>query len=178
MNLSPLGSEQARALATYLQSVPFNAIYASPMRRVQQTLQQIVQHQTQHPVILDDLREVDFGAWTGFGWEEVQTRFGVSAYDWLDHLEHDAIAEAEPIDRFRRRVEQALHKLLAHEPGQTVAVVCHGGVIRMVLSQLLGLPLRKMAGFDFEYASLTIVDYLPAKVEVQLLNFTPWRDAR
>jgi hypothetical protein len=48
----------------------------------------------------------------------------------------------------------------------------------MLLAILLDLPLPKMAGFDVEYASLTIVDWLPRKAEVQLLNYTPWRDSR
>src|SRR5215472_4230198 len=72
MDLSPLGREQATALAAYLQGVPFDAIYASPMKRVQQTLAQLLQNQIPQPVILPELREVDFGAWTGLGWEQIQ----------------------------------------------------------------------------------------------------------
>src|SRR4029079_8337910 len=87
MDLSPLGQEQARALAVYLQRVPFDAIYSSPMKRVQQTLQRLTEYQTREPVILDELREVDFGAWTGLGWEQIQARFGVSAFQWLIELE-------------------------------------------------------------------------------------------
>jgi hypothetical protein len=33
-----------------------------------------------------------------------------------------------------------------------------------------------MALFEIDYASLTRVDYHPGKTELQLLNFTPWRD--
>lgn len=178
MNLSDLGHEQAAALAQYLQAVPFDAIYVSPMRRVQQTLQKIVEHQTKAPIVLPDLREVDFGAWTGLGWDEIKGRFGVSAFQWLDQLEQGLIAEAESISSFRQRLELVVRQIIEEGRGRTVAVVCHGGVIRMILAILLELPLRKMAGFDFEYASLSIVDWLPAKVEVQLLNFTPWRDSR
>jgi broad specificity phosphatase PhoE len=176
MDLSPLGHEQALALANYLQRVPFDAIYASPMKRVQQTLAQFVEKQDKSPVILNDLREVDFGAWTGMGWDEISPRFGVSAFEWLDQLERGQIAQAEPIGSFRSRIELSTKKILTECPGETVAVVCHGGVIRMLLASLLELPLCKMSGFDFEYASLSIVDWLPNKVEVQLLNFAPWRD--
>jgi broad specificity phosphatase PhoE len=176
MELSPLGLEQAQALAAYLERVPLDAIFASPMKRVQQTLSQIAAKQTKAPTVLLDLREVDFGAWTGLSWEEVKARFGVSAFEWLDHLERDAIARAEPIAQFRERIDLVMRKILAACPGQTVAVVCHGGVIRMILALLLELPLKKLAGFDFEYASLSIVDHLPHKTEVQLLNLTPWRD--
>lgn len=178
MELSPLGSEQAAALASYLQSVPFDAIFASPMRRVQQTLRRLIERQSRTPHILPQLREVDFGAWTGLGWNEIDARFGVSAYDWLHQLEQGLISQAEPMDHFRQRVDEAIKAILSNHEGQTMAVVCHGGVIRMMLAILLELPLSKMAGFDFEYASLTIVDLLPRKVEVQLLNYTPWRDRR
>lgn len=178
MDLSPLGEQQARALALYLATVPFDVIFASPMRRVQQTLRQFVEHQTKAPIILDELREVDFGAWTGLAWDEIRSQFGVSAFEWLHQLESGTIREAEPIDLFRTRIRTALDRILEGRLGLTAAVVCHGGVIRMLLSVLLDLPLRAMAQFDFEYASLTIVDWLPGRTEVQLLNFTPWRDSR
>jgi len=176
MELSPLGREQARSLAGYLRRVPFSVIYASPMRRVRQTLEELLKHQTQSPRILPELREVDFGAWTGLSWDAIQGQFGVSAYRWLDQLDAGLIAQAEPLQEFRQRIDLALRQILAEAPGSTVAVVCHGGVIRMLLSTLLDLPLRKMAAFDFEYASVTILDWLPDNVEVQLLNYTPWRD--
>jgi broad specificity phosphatase PhoE len=56
-----------------------------------------------------------------------------------------------------------------------VAVVCHGGVIRMILSILLDIPLAKTSVFEIEYASLTQLHLHPGRVEIQLLNFTPWR---
>lgn len=176
MGLSPLGLKQAESLAKYLERVPFDAIYASPMKRVQQTLAQFVALQNKQSKILADLREVDFGSWTGLSWDEISSRFGVTAFQWLEQLEAGSIAEAEATAHFANRVGNALQEILRDCPGRTVAVLCHGGVIRMLLALLLDLPLRKMSGFDFEYASLTIVDWLPKKIEVQLLNFTPWRD--
>jgi broad specificity phosphatase PhoE len=177
MELSPFGHEQATALANYLQRFPFQAIYASPMRRVQQTLKKLVEENDPLPQILPGLREVDFGVWTGLSWEQVKALHHVSAFDWLRLLENGSIPEAEPISQFRDRIQECLARILSESPGRSVAVVCHGGVIRMLLSLILDLPLPKLAAFDIEYASVSIVDYLPHKKEVQLLNFTPWRDA-
>lgn len=176
MELSPFGHEQAKALAVYLQRYPFDVIYASPMRRVQQTLAQLIALQDKEPIILNDLREVDFGAWTGLNWEQVKEKFQVSAFEWLDQIEQGLISEAETLADFRERITRALTLILNASAEKTVAVVCHGGVIRMMLSVLLNLPLKRMNMFDVEYASLTTVDYLPGKTEVQLLNLTPWRD--
>ena len=177
MELSPRGHEQAVALAKHLKHKSFDAIYASPMKRVQQTLAPIVAGRNCAPVTLPGLREVDFGDWTGLGWEQVKQKFGISAFDWLNQLERGAIPNAESGKSFRERVEPCVQQILRDHPGQTVAIACHGGTIRMILSILLAMPLPHMASFEIEYASLSQVHHWPHKTEVQLLNFTPWRDS-
>ena len=121
------------------------------------------------------LREVDFGDWTGLGWEQVREKFNVSPFHWLEQLEQDAIPNAECGKNFRARVEPCVEEIVRAHPGQSVAIACHGGTIRMILSILLALPLPKMAAFEIDYASLTEVHHSPGKTEVQLLNFAPWR---
>lgn len=176
MELSPFGHEQALALANYLERFAFNAIYASPMKRVQQTLAEFVSRQNKLPTILPDLREVDFGVWTGLSWEEVKGRYNVSAFEWLDQLERGLISGAESVSNFRQRIAGAIERVLSESSQKSVAIVCHGGVIRMILSILLDLPLKKLAPLNIEYASLSVVHCLPEKTELDLLNFTPWRD--
>lgn len=177
MNLSPRGHEQSAALARYLQRKPIQAVYASPMKRVQQTLAPYAANGAPPATILADLREVDFGDWTGHNWEGIQTKFGLSAYDWLELLEQNRIPNAEPGAAYRARVETCVRQIVGNHPGQTVAVFCHGGIVRMLLSILLNLPLPAFAHFDVDYASLTEVDlHHHKKPEVQLLNFAPWRD--
>jgi broad specificity phosphatase PhoE len=177
MELSPRGHEQAAALAKYLKTQRLDAIYASPMIRVQQTLAPFLAASPCRPIILPDLREVDFGIWTGLSWEEVHAKHGISAFQWLDQLEEAAIPKAENARTFRTRVEPCLKRILAEHPGRQVGIACHGGVIRMLLGILLDLPLRRTAAFEIEYASLTKVALLPHGTQVQLMNFVPWRDS-
>jgi broad specificity phosphatase PhoE len=176
MVLSPCGHEQSAALAKCLYQKPFSSIYASPMKRVQQTLAPLLVNGAPKPVILPDLREVDFGDCTGLAWEEVQAKFGVSPFSWLEQLECNGIANAECGETLQDRVEPCLRQILAAHSGQQVAVFCHGGIIRVLLGILLHWPLSRMGAFEIEYASLTQVLVLPQKAEVQLLNFTPWRE--
>ncbi|MBX3744536.1 MAG: histidine phosphatase family protein [Verrucomicrobiae bacterium] len=178
MGLSALGGRQAALLAEYLAAkFPIDALYSSPMRRVRETLEPLLARIPLSPVVVEDLREVDFGAWTGLKWEQIAERYGVTAFDWLDHLERGSVPEAEPEEMFRRRIERVLDRVLAEQPGKTVALACHGGVIRMALAVLLDLPLHKMTHLEIDYASLTWVDCRGARREMQLGNFTPWRDA-
>ncbi len=176
MDLSPLGYTQAGKTADYLKRFNFNRIYASPMKRVQQTVKAISEHSPAPIEILEGLREVHFGAWTGLGWQEVFDRYQLSAYEWLRAIDHGLIPDAETGNEFHARVDACLTQILRESRGHDVAVVCHGGVIRMLLAILLGLPLPKTAGFEIDYASITVVEYRQRKTETTLLNFTPWRD--
>jgi len=176
MDLSPRGHEQAKALAEYLAGTHFNSIYVSPMKRAQQTVAPLAAQKGLAATTLAGLHEVDFGDWTGLSWQQVQERFGVSAFDWLAKLEAGEVPGAETGPQYRARIEPGLKQILRDCPGQAVAIVCHGGVIRMLLSLLLELPLPKLAHFDIEYASVTVVEQRSHRSEVSLLNFTPWRD--
>lgn len=176
MELSPRGHEQARALASFLRRRPIDAIYASPMRRAQQTLAPLASHCPKPAIVLPEFREVDFGDWTGLTWEQVHSRHQISAFDWLEQIERGAITNAETGAMFRARVEPALRQIIHDHAGQSVAIVCHGGVIRMMLSILLDLALPKLASFEIDYASVTQVEHHERKTEATLINFAPWRD--
>jgi broad specificity phosphatase PhoE len=177
MNLSVYGHEQAKALASWLKRQPLHAIYVSPMKRVQQTLAPFLADKIHNPIVLPGLREVDFGDWTGMTWDAVLEKYKISAFQWLDQLEAGAIPNAETSATYRGRVEPCVREILRKHPGQNVAMACHGGVIRIILSILLDLPLTKMAAFEIDYASVTTIALLPHKTEVQFMNFTPWDEA-
>ena len=176
MNLSARGRQMARTLAAYLQRKPLDAVYASPMKRVRQTLAPALRLGTPVPTVLPGLREIDFGDWTGLGWQTVSDRFGFDSHEWLEQIEARGAPHGEDGRGFRARVEPCVRQILNGHAGKQVAVFCHGGVIRMILAILLDLPLPKTNSFEIEYASLTQVAIHPHMAEIELLNFTPWRD--
>jgi broad specificity phosphatase PhoE len=176
MNLSPNGKRQAKILADYLRRKTIDAIYASPMKRVQQTLAPTLKLNGHSQTILEGLREINFGDWTGLGWLEVEKQFKFRSHEWLEEIHHHGVPNGESGVVFRKRVEPCLREIIAKHRGQNVAVFCHGGVIRMILAILLKLPLPKTNQFDIEYAGITQVALHPHMAEVELLNFTPWRD--
>jgi broad specificity phosphatase PhoE len=175
MNISPHGQSQAVALADFLRHQPLDAIYASPMKRVQQTLAPLLNNGAPPFKVISDLREVDFGDWTGLNYEQVLKTFGVVASAWLDEMARGAIPNGETGTSCRARIEPCLRQILAGHSGQTIAIYCHGGVTRMILSILLDLPLPKTEAFQIDYASITEVAIGPERTRIELLNFTPWR---
>lgn len=176
MGLSEQGQRQARAIAQWLKDTPLDGLYASPMRRVQETLAPLAEATCLKPVIIPSLREVDFGDWTGYRWEGVQEHFGVSAFDWLELIEDAGIPNGENGRELAHRVQPALEKILHDNPHRRVAVFCHGGIIRVILALLLGQPLKHMAHFNIDYGSLSVVEIQPEKkhaFEIELLNYCP-----
>lgn len=176
MGLSPLGQRHAEAVGQWLKDTPLDAIYASPMQRVRQTLAPTATMRGMEPTYLDGLREVDFGDWTGHRWDQVQSIFGVSAFDWLEIIENDGIPAGEPVSQIKSRVGECTARILAAHPHQRVAVFCHGGIIRVMLALMLDMPLMRMAHFNIEYGSISVVEVQPEKkhaVEIELLNFQP-----
>jgi broad specificity phosphatase PhoE len=176
MNLSSRGRQQAKKLAEYLKAKTIDAVYASPMKRVQQTLAPTLKAGRHEQKIFHDLREIDFGDWTGLDWLTVRDRFNFPVHEWLDQVEYPGVPNGENGKTFRARLEPCLRKILQSHPGENVAVFCHGGVIRALLAILLDLPLPKTNSFEVEYASITQVALHPHMAEIELLNFTPWRD--
>ena len=176
MALSPLGQAQGAAIAKWLGDEDLHAVYASPMLRVQQTMAPFLTAKNITPTLLDDLREVDFGEWTGLRWDEVKELFGVSAFDWLEVLDKGELPGGESAHHLKERVRPCLDRILtASSPGRSV-VFCHGGIIRVILSLLLDLPLTRMAHFNIDYGSITVVELIPEKrhfVELELLNYQP-----
>jgi broad specificity phosphatase PhoE len=176
MNLSPRGKRQAKILAGYLRVKTIDAVYASPMKRVQQTLAPTLKLGRHEQTIHPDLREIDFGDWTGLNWGAVRDKFDFAVHEWLEQIEHPGAPNGESGRTFRARLEPCLREIVGRHRGQNVAIFCHGGVIRMLLAILLELPLPKTNSFEVEYASITQVALHPHMAEVELLNFTPWRD--
>lgn len=176
MNLSPRGKRQAKILADYLRAKTIDAVFASPMKRVQQTLRPTLKLGGHQQTVFHDLREIDFGDWTGMNWIAVRDKFKFAVHEWLDQIEHPGAPNGENGQTFRARVETCLREIIQKHPGENVAVFCHGGVIRMLLAILLDIPLPKTNSFEVEYASITQVALHPHMAEIELLNFTPWRD--
>ena len=86
------------------------------------------------------LREIGFGAWEG------KTSAAIMASDgdalqrfWADPVENPPPG-GEAVLAFHARVSEAWRHWQQELAGQRVLLVAHGGVIRMILAEVLGLP--------------------------------------
>lgn len=143
IDLTPTGREQARRLAAWCRQHRPTAVVSSPVRRAIETATPSARVLGAEPVIVEDLREVNFGIAEGRTLRELEhidpgavTRFRT------DPVRH-YFAGGEPSAQAAVRAERALRWVARHHPGATVLVVAHNTLIRLGLCQLLGLDISR-----------------------------------
>jgi probable phosphoglycerate mutase len=140
--LSEQGREQAELLAKrLLLGEPPAAVYCSPLRRARETVAPYAQRVGIDVRFDDDLVEANIGAWENKSFEEILE----SDERILHHLRNQQpiwwyAPGAEELQAFRKRVGEAVERILERHPAGNVLVVCHGGVINAFIAPLLGLP--------------------------------------
>ncbi len=125
--LSEVGRRQADSLAGWLCDEKIDAVYSSPMRRAQETAAPLADRLGLKVQAEPDLAEYDAAAASYIPIEELK-----AAGDprWLQ-LPDD-------IPGFQQRVVAAIEGIVGAHGSGTVALVCHGGVINVYLSWVLG----------------------------------------
>ncbi|MGC8119804.1 histidine phosphatase family protein [Marinobacter sp. VGCF2001] len=149
--LSDLGWQQMTAAVTDRDQ--WDIIISSPMQRCQHFARQLSE-QHRLPLHLEaDLREIGFGEWEGMTGDQVRASYGEKLQQfWADPVNAHPPG-GEPVSDFFERVLRGFERCQQTFDGQRVLVVCHGGVIRMILASVLGIPLEKsFTGFAVPYA--------------------------
>lgn len=139
--LTPLGRQQAKALASELaSSSSLSVIYTSPLRRALETAAVVGEQLGLEPVPDDDLREVDVGSWTGLSRAEVEARYPDAFERWLDGGE--GWDDGESYAEMSARVLAALVRISGSHPGDELLVVSHGGPIRAIQAAAAGMDVH------------------------------------
>lgn len=120
----------------------WDAVLTSPLQRCA-SFASAVGTRLGVPVYQDErLAEISFGAWEGQTTEQVAQTWGDALQRfWGDPVNHPPPG-GETLAAFRLRVLDAWAHWSASLAGQRVLLVCHGGVIRMVLAGVLEIPLQ------------------------------------
>jgi phosphoserine phosphatase len=137
--LSARGKQQAEQLAVALATEKIDAIYASPLSRARQTAAPLVASRNREIQIVDSLLDMNFGEWEGLSVKEVELRDPGQYQLWKDHPERCRPPGGESLEAIRSRVKSGLSQWVASHPEQTIALVTHRVVCKILLCEILGL---------------------------------------
>lgn len=155
--LNAAGCAQARALGRRLASTPLAAIYTSPVQRARETAAAIAEAADGHaPATADALDEIEFGAWTGRAFADLD---GDPAWDAWNTRRGSAVPPGggEAMRDVQSRLMEFAASVAARHEGGAVALVSHCDVIRAGIAGWLGLPLDHLLRFAIDPASISRV---------------------
>jgi broad specificity phosphatase PhoE len=158
--LGPRGREQARRLAEELGGEPVAAVYTSPLARALDTARPIAAAHGLEPVRLDALRELDFGELDGLTFEEAERRHPDVVRAWVDAPEAVRFPGGESLADLRARVLPAAAGLRREHEEETIVVVAHGGVVRVLLGEAERLEPAELFRLDVAHASARTVTFV------------------
>ncbi|MDB5370389.1 MAG: histidine phosphatase family protein [Roseomonas sp.] len=154
VTLGATGLAQADALGLRLRHENLDALYTSPLERCVETASVIGRHVSLPYMCMEDATEIDFGAWTG---QDFTALAGQPAWMlWNAQRDQATAPGGEAMAAVRSRIVALLQALRLRHPGQRIALVSHGDVIKAAMGHYLGLPLQASARFDIAPASLSI----------------------
>lgn len=155
IDLGSDGLAQAERLSKRLERERFEAIFASPRERAQQTASIIAKARNQSVETAEALDEVDFGSWSGSTFDELNR---IEAWQhWNSMRSMAATPSGETMLDVQCRAMGFIREFVAREGETRLVLVTHADVIKAVVSYVLGLPVDAWPRLEIEPASISTV---------------------
>lgn len=164
------GSEARLALlGRWLADRKPTRMVVSPMLRARQTAEALRAF-VDVPMSIDpDLREIDFGQWEGKSFDEIASRWAEEVKRWAEFSPEFRFPGGEALGEFVERVRRA-EKRVAESSDDVVVAVTHGGVVRTMICQMLGIEERNYLMFDVKCAAGAVIEVFEGKGVLSGLN--------
>ena len=162
--LTAQGHQDAYATGTALQQYDFDAIYTSPLKRVQQTTKEIVSafNSPNIPVYIEPkLTEVCMADWQGLYYQEVKEKYA-DAYDCWQNTPHLFTRNQidYPVLELFKKAQAFWQEFLHKHRGQTILIVAHGGTNRALIgtaNRSIAKALSQLTAVQLRYQLLGIL---------------------
>jgi alpha-ribazole phosphatase len=158
--LSAAGLRRAAAVGETLRSHEIAAVYTSPLQRALDTARAVASAHGLEAIPREALLELDFGELEGRSHEEIASEHPELYRFWMEDPSTVRFPGGEALSDLRARVLQEVAGIRERHVGQSVAVVAHGGVVRVVLAEALELPDTAFFRLDQPYGALSVVDWI------------------
>jgi alpha-ribazole phosphatase len=173
--ISQEGLEQVGKAAEFirgeLRGESLAAIYTSPLSRAVASAEVVGAAYGLEPVIDNNLKERHFGVWEGMTFSEIRGQYPGEFEKWADDpLEHSPVGGESTIE-VRDRIMPVVEAIISRHDGEAVAIVGHGGINRIIICELLGIPLEHMFRIEQDNAAVNIIKFYDRYPAAKLINY-------
>jgi broad specificity phosphatase PhoE len=171
--LTSLGISQAKAVAADIAGrwKP-KAIYTSPLGRCVTTAKFISQACNAPHHVLSELIDFNYGTWQGHLHSEMKMAWPKLYFEWHSAPQFFRFPDGDSLQDIAARTANALRLILQRHPDELVVMVGHDSVNRVLLTQLLDLPLSAFWGIAQDPCCLNEIDVVDGTVRVLRMNET------
>jgi probable phosphoglycerate mutase len=159
--LNELGRWQARKLGRALADEGISVLYASDLGRAHETAR-AVSDAIGVPVLVErGLRERGFGVFEGQTFKEIEERWPELSQRWRKRDPEFGPEGGETLRDFYLRCVDVATRLASRHPGQTIAMVAHGGVLDCLYRAAAHIDLQGARTWQLGNASINRLLYTP-----------------
>lgn len=141
--LTPEGCLMAKEFADAYRSLPWTAVYASPMKRTIATARPLCDAIGMEMQLRDGLKEIRYGKWEGQTVEYVKQHYSDDYVHWLTEPAWNPPTGGETAVQIANRACAVISEIQAKYSTGNVLVVSHKATIRIILCSLLGIDLGR-----------------------------------
>lgn len=157
VDLNDTGREQARRLASVLRHDEIEAIYTSDLSRAEETARIVGNALGIVPSVDVRLRELDIGVFQGLTLDEIKQRYPEHYAAFMDEPITYVLPEGESRRLLQVRVSAAWHDFVSRSDVRRIAIVTHGGAVKMLLSDLFPTNQAGFQVMDIPNTSITVL---------------------
>ncbi|MGX9366672.1 histidine phosphatase family protein [Desulfoplanes sp. PS50] len=172
--LNDLGIRQAREWRDVFAADLPDRVISSDLTRAMQTAKVALEGLPVRIKPQPGLREISLGDWEGMARQDVRTRFSRAYARRGEDLAGFRPPNGESFQDLQTRVVGRFSALCAGcDPGETLLLVTHAGVIRVLLCHILGMDLQRLFTLAVDYARMVCLEGTPAGWVVRGVNLAP-----
>ena len=171
--LTEQGKQQALETGIALSKIDFDAVYASPLQRTQESAREILKatNSTAKLYLNSNLKEVDLPGWQGLQYQYVRQELKQEYETWEKSPHEFTIEKTEisgqtliktktkPVLELYEQAKSFWQEILPHHQGKTILVVSHGGTIRALIATATGIKPCNYHTIQQSNSGISILDF-------------------
>ncbi len=178
--LSKEGEKQVERVARFLKEfvkrydLSCQVCYSSPLKRAVKTAEIIAKAIPMQIKPSEILKERSFGEWEGLSINDIMSLYPEEFERWRTNPVKFSPPNGESTLQVSERAAKALKEILSSHSGEQIFITAHGGINRVILCNILNIPLENIFRIEQEFACVNIIEFYGTQPLVKLINGVFW----
>jgi broad specificity phosphatase PhoE len=155
--ISANGKKTSQQLWAYFSDKPVSKIYISQYVRTRQTIAYVADKMKLTPIIDERLNEIDNGLLDGLSDQQIMQKFPDTWNGFMERNRDFQFPEGESGEAARGRIESFFDEKILDD--EDIILVCHEGLIRLMMCHILGLPVYRRWDFKVDFCGIMEMEY-------------------